>query len=155
MRAELGDFTLLDLRSQLFLMPLRLRLSLPAVGTMLFLPEESKSNFMRFLRLNFSQSRQSQETHPQYLLPKHPGAGMRCWWTNEVARVENRSYQTCKSLFVTFQVKKLKPWIFLFFLFSFPAPEEGKLFGGFSFLPLFFFFFWCCKKGQNDKWRAK
>ena len=52
--------------------------SLPAVGPMLFFHEDPKFNLMSFLRLIFSQGRQSQETHPQYLLLKHPGARVRC-----------------------------------------------------------------------------
>lgn len=42
--------------------------SLPAAGSTLFLYEKPKSNWMSFLRLIFSQDRQSQDTHPWYLL---------------------------------------------------------------------------------------
>lgn len=42
--------------------------SLPAAGPTLFLYEKPKSNLMSFLRLIFSKDRQSQETHPWYLL---------------------------------------------------------------------------------------
>lgn len=51
--------------------------SLPAMGTMLFLHEKPDSNLMSFLRLIFSQVRQSQEAHPWYMLLKHPGARVR------------------------------------------------------------------------------
>lgn len=53
-------------------------LSMPAAGSTLFLYEKPKSNLMSFLRLVFSKDRQSQDTHPWYLLRQHPGAGVRC-----------------------------------------------------------------------------